>query len=105
MVGARRLKLLWFFVLPASLPSIFVGLRLGIGLAWVLVIVAELLSVKNGIGSSWLLGRLLFQSFRCRNRRYDHAWCDSGVGFWIKSFSGIQKIFLRWHHEVSIHAE
>ena len=84
MVGARRLKLLWFFVLPASLPSIFVGLRLGIGLAWVLVIVAELLSVKNGIGYT-LLDAYSFQSLRCRNRRYDHARCD-GVPLRIELF-------------------
>jgi NitT/TauT family transport system permease protein len=32
------------------LPSVFTGLRLGIGVAWVLVIVAEMLAVKSGLG-------------------------------------------------------
>ena len=37
-------------VIPSALPFIFTGLRLGIGLAWVLVIVAEMLAVKSGLG-------------------------------------------------------
>jgi NitT/TauT family transport system permease protein len=37
-------------VIPAAMPFIFTGLRLGIGLAWVLVIVAEMLAVKSGLG-------------------------------------------------------
>ena len=37
-------------VLPAALPFIFTGLRLGIGIGWVLVIVVEMLAVKGGIG-------------------------------------------------------
>jgi NitT/TauT family transport system permease protein len=37
-------------VFPSALPSIFTGLRLGIGIAWVLVIVVEMLAVKGGIG-------------------------------------------------------
>ncbi len=36
--------------LPAALPSIFTGLRLGLGVAWVLVIVAEMVAVKSGLG-------------------------------------------------------
>jgi NitT/TauT family transport system permease protein len=37
-------------VLPSALPYIFNGLRLGAGIAWVLVIVSEMLAVKGGIG-------------------------------------------------------
>ena len=36
--------------IPAAMPFIFTGLRLGIGLAWVLVIVAEMMAVKSGLG-------------------------------------------------------
>ncbi len=50
MLGIRRHMLLPRVVIPASLPSIFTGLRLGIGIAWVLVIVAEMLAVKSGLG-------------------------------------------------------
>ena len=83
-------------------PSIFVGLRLGIGLAWVLVIVAELLSVKNGIGYT-LLDAYSFDRFDV----VIAAMIMLGVMGFLSDriILGIQKIFLRWHHEVSIHAE
>lgn len=50
MLGIRPYMLLPRVVLPAALPFIFTGLRLGVGLAWVLVIVAEMLAVKSGLG-------------------------------------------------------
>jgi NitT/TauT family transport system permease protein len=50
MLGIRRHMLLPRVILPSAMPFIFTGLRLGIGLAWVLVIVAEMLAVKSGLG-------------------------------------------------------
>lgn len=50
MLGTRPKKLLVRVVLPAALPAIFTGLRVGLGLAWVLVIVAEMLAVQGGLG-------------------------------------------------------
>ena len=50
MLGTRPRKRLIRVVLPFALPSIFAGLRVGLGLAWVLVIVAEMLAVQGGLG-------------------------------------------------------
>jgi NitT/TauT family transport system permease protein len=50
MLGTPPRKLLLRVVLPAALPAIFTGLRVGLGLAWVLVIVAEMLAVQGGLG-------------------------------------------------------
>ncbi|MDP6087617.1 MAG: ABC transporter permease [Nitrospinota bacterium] len=50
MLGTKQSQLLRRVVFPSALPSIFTGLRLGIGLAWVLVIVAEMLAVDAGLG-------------------------------------------------------
>ncbi len=50
MLGIRPHMLLPRVILPAAMPFIFTGLRLGIGLAWVLVIVAEMMAVKSGLG-------------------------------------------------------
>jgi NitT/TauT family transport system permease protein len=50
MLGTPPRKLLVRVVLPSSLPYIFNGLRVGLGIAWVLVIVSEMLAVKGGIG-------------------------------------------------------
>lgn len=46
----RRALLLRRVIIPAALPSIFVGLRYGAGLAWAFVIAAEMLSGKLGLG-------------------------------------------------------
>lgn len=50
MLGTRPRKLLIRVVLPAALPAVFTGLRVGLGLAWVLVIVSEMLAVQGGLG-------------------------------------------------------
>ncbi len=50
MLGTPPRKILVRVVLPAALPFIFTGLRLGIGIGWVLVIVVEMLAVRGGIG-------------------------------------------------------
>jgi NitT/TauT family transport system permease protein len=50
MMGARGWRLLLYVVLPASLPSIFAGLRISVGFAWMAVVVSELVAVKNGLG-------------------------------------------------------
>jgi NitT/TauT family transport system permease protein len=50
MLGIRRHNILLRVVIPSAMPFIFTGLRLGIGLAWVLVIVAEMMAVKSGLG-------------------------------------------------------
>jgi len=50
MLGIRPHNILLRVVLPSAMPFIFTGLRLGIGLAWVLVIVAEMMAVKSGLG-------------------------------------------------------
>jgi NitT/TauT family transport system permease protein len=50
--GASERDLLWKVVLPASVPMIVAGLRLGVGRALTGVVVAELFVPSGGIGSS-----------------------------------------------------
>jgi NitT/TauT family transport system permease protein len=50
MMGANERELLLRVILPAALPSILTGVRLSMGLAWVLVVVAEILAVRSGLG-------------------------------------------------------
>jgi len=46
-------------VLPASLPSIFTGLRLGLGLSWVVIVVGEMTGVQTGLGAIIMEARQL----------------------------------------------
>ena len=50
MLGTPPRMLLLRVVLPSAVPYILTGLRVGIAIGWVLVIVAEMLAVKGGIG-------------------------------------------------------
>ena len=52
MSGAKQSQLLRFVVLPAAMPSIFAGLRIGVGSAWMLTVTAEMVAVKSGLGYS-----------------------------------------------------
>ncbi len=41
----------WRIILPASLPSIFTGIRLSLGIGWMVLIAAEMMAVSPGLGS------------------------------------------------------
>ena len=62
MLGAGNGTVLAKVVFPSALPSIFTGLRLGIGIAWTAVIVAEMIAVKSGLGyvlwDAYYVGRM-----------------------------------------------
>jgi sulfonate transport system permease protein len=48
--GMSNAALFWQVVLPGALPSIFVGLRYGLGIMWLTLIVAETIAATSGIG-------------------------------------------------------
>jgi NitT/TauT family transport system permease protein len=50
MMGANEWELLSRVILIAALPPILTGVRLSMGIAWVLVVVAEILAVRSGLG-------------------------------------------------------
>jgi NitT/TauT family transport system permease protein len=62
MMGASRIQLLRRVVLPAAMPSIFTGLRIGLGISWTAVIVSEMVAVKSGLGyvlwDAYYVGRM-----------------------------------------------
>ena len=50
MMGASERQLLTRIVFPAALPSIFAGLGIAVGSAWMLTVTAEMVAVKSGLG-------------------------------------------------------
>lgn len=61
-LGAGRLTLFWRVMLPAATPYILTGARIGIGTAFIVVIVAEMIAVNNGLGFRILEAREYFWS-------------------------------------------
>jgi NitT/TauT family transport system permease protein len=59
MLGATRAMIFPRVVLPAALPGIFTGLRLGLGFAWVVIVVGEMTGVQAGLGAMIMDARQL----------------------------------------------
>jgi NitT/TauT family transport system permease protein len=59
MLGCSGSAMFRRVVLPAALPSIFNGLRLGLGFAWVVIVVGEMTGVPTGLGAAIMDGRTL----------------------------------------------
>ena len=49
-LGANGLQMFWNVILPGAMPQIFTGLAVGMGVAWVSLIAAEMISGQFGIG-------------------------------------------------------
>lgn len=62
MLGCKGPSLFRQVVLPASLPSILNGLRLGHGFAWILIVVGEMTGVQQGLGATIMDARMLSRS-------------------------------------------
>lgn len=50
-LGASRRRLFLHVLLPGALPQIFVGLRIGLGFAWMVVVASELIGSVSGLGN------------------------------------------------------
>lgn len=62
--GVSRYKLFRQVVIPAVLPQMIVGMRVGIGVAWLVVVAAEMIALKSGLG-------YLIMDSRNAGNRYD----------------------------------
>jgi NitT/TauT family transport system permease protein len=48
--GVSRLTLFKQVVIPAVLPQVLVGMRIGLGVAWLVVVAAEMIALHSGLG-------------------------------------------------------
>jgi NitT/TauT family transport system permease protein len=62
--GVQRRVLFGQVVFPAVLPQIIVGMRVGIGVAWLVVVAAEMIALRSGLG-------YLIMDSRNAGNRYD----------------------------------
>ncbi|MEP6609061.1 MAG: ABC transporter permease [Burkholderiaceae bacterium] len=61
-LGASRGELFRTVVLPASLPNIFTGMRIGLGIGWMALVAGELVAAPSGLGYLINNARTLFRS-------------------------------------------
>jgi NitT/TauT family transport system permease protein len=48
--GVSRYTLFSRVIIPAVLPQIIVGMRIGLGVAWLVVVAAEMIALRSGLG-------------------------------------------------------
>lgn len=90
----NNIQTLFKVVFPSALPSIFTGLRIGIGIAWMCVVGAELIAATSGIGYLIMYSRELLQS----DVMYVGVFSIGVTGFLIdKLLRIIEKRFLKWN--------
>ena len=61
-LGANPLTIITTVILPAALPSMFVGFRSATGIAWMALVAGELVAATSGLGFLISQGRMLFRS-------------------------------------------
>jgi NitT/TauT family transport system permease protein len=62
--GMARRQLIAHVVLPAAVPQLIVGMRIALGIAWLVVVAAEMIAVNSGLG-------FLIVDARNAGNRYD----------------------------------
>ena len=49
-MGATNRQVIWHVIMPAALPEILVGLRIGMGVGWTTLVAAEMVAADAGLG-------------------------------------------------------
>lgn len=60
--GLKRREIIAHIILPGAMPSILVGIRFSLGIAWILLIVGEQIAADSGIGYLALNAREFMQT-------------------------------------------
>jgi NitT/TauT family transport system permease protein len=83
----------WLFVvMPAVLPGVFTLMRVNFMAAWMSVLVAEMVGLRDGVGAVLMMGRNLFNS----NLIMFGMLLIGGCGFAIDKLLGLVQERLLW---------
>lgn len=95
--GVSRYKLFSQVVFPAVLPQVIVGMRIGVGVAWLVVVAAEMIALNSGLG-------YLIMDSRNAGNRYDLVVAAMiTIGMIGLLLDGIMRLFermksVRWRY-------
>ena len=91
--GVSKMKSLFQIILPAALPSILTGMRVSIGIALVVAVVAEMITGNSGIGYFILDMQRIFRVAEM----FAGIFTLGIVGYLINFvFLKVEQYFLRW---------
>jgi len=95
--GVSRRTLFMRVVIPATLPQIIVGMRIGLGVAWLVVVAAEMIALRSGLG-------YLIMDSRNAGNRYDLVIAGMIIiGLIGLMLDGLMRLLegariVRWHY-------
>lgn len=96
-LGATRRELLWEVVLPAALPQVLTAMQIALPIAFIVVIVAEMLTGGGGLGGSMIEGA----RFADTARVYMDLIVIGIIGFaCLALLQFVRRKILAWHPEV-----
>ena len=93
-LGARRRKLFAYVILPAALPQILTGIRIGSAISWTLVVAAELVAAQVGLGYMIMDAATFFRV----NDVYVGLIAIGIIGFLLEStIAFVEQKVVHWH--------
>jgi NitT/TauT family transport system permease protein len=93
-LGARPAALFFRVMVPAAMPHIMTGVRVGFGVAFIVVIVAEMIAVNSGLGYRILEAREFFWSDKIIAGMITIGLLGLGID---TALARLSKYLLRWH--------
>lgn len=96
-LGANRLTMFRRVIMPAAMPYILAGMRIGVGTAFIVVIVAEMIAVNNGLGYRILEAREYMWSDKIIAGMLTIGFLGLGIDIGMTS---LNNRLLRWHRGI-----
>ncbi len=94
-LGASKRDILLKVVIPSSLPSVFTGARIGMGIGWMTLVAAELTGVKSGYGLGYMI--MTARDLQRIDLVFSGMLVIGVTGLLIDLFIGfLEKRILRW---------
>ncbi|HUL42361.1 MAG TPA: ABC transporter permease [Burkholderiales bacterium] len=96
-LGAGQITLFRRVIVPAAMPYILTGMRIGIGTAFIVVIVAEMIAVNNGLGYRITEAREYLWSDKIIAGMFTIGLLGLGIDFFM---NGLNNWLLKWHRGI-----
>lgn len=97
-LGARRTQLFFRVILPAALPEIFTGFRLGVALSFFVIVISEFIGAEQGLGYLINDGR----NFFLVPQMLGAAVVLGLLGYWSSALIALlERRLLRWERVTS----
>lgn len=92
--GLKRWSIMVKVVLPSSLPQIFAGIRISLGIALIVMVISEMIASSHGLGSLIFRSQRLFRA----SDTYAGVILLGAVGVLFNiAFIRLERRFLSWH--------